>query len=288
MAEKQSMDFDALGDRMKMYERVNTGRVAFKGSPIVCRLDGHGFHRFTKGMRRPFDSSMSELMIDTTKYLVQMFNAQFGYTQSDEITLVWYIPSDSNSEYIFGGRYQKFDSLLAASASAYLMNALTTDKFKNVFPPDKYSRVVTFDARTFSVPNLTEAINCVLWRQMDATKNAISMAASSVFTHKSLQGKSGAEKVQRLKEEAGIDFNQYPIHFKRGSFIVRVSSERALSEQELLKIPLERRPSGPVFRNSLETAGMWLSKFDAAYRHVMLFDPNGAKPYVTNTLVNSY
>ena len=58
---------DSLGDRMKMYEATTTGRVIFKGQPIVARLDGKSFHTFTKGLQRPYDERLKNLMVAITK-----------------------------------------------------------------------------------------------------------------------------------------------------------------------------------------------------------------------------
>ena len=110
---------DNLGDKLKELESIESSRKAMKGLPIIARLDGRSFSKFTKGLARPFDARMSNLMIDTTKYLVEQTNALTGYSQSDEITLCWFIPYDSESEYIFDGKYQKIVSTLAALATAF-------------------------------------------------------------------------------------------------------------------------------------------------------------------------
>jgi tRNA(His) guanylyltransferase len=88
-----------------------------------------------------------------------------------------------------------------------------------------------FDARVISLPTLEEATNMMLWREMDATKNAVSMAAHSMFSHKSLQNKSGPQMQERMFKEKGINFNDYPDFFKRGTFVKRVVYERSLTEQ---------------------------------------------------------
>ena len=64
---------DSLGDRMKMYEATTTGRVIFKGQPIVARLDGKSFHTFTKGLSRPYDERLKNLMVAITKELVDRY-----------------------------------------------------------------------------------------------------------------------------------------------------------------------------------------------------------------------
>lgn len=50
--------YDSFGDRMKLYEGLEAQRKFMPGLPVVARLDGRGFSRFTKGMDRPFDQRM--------------------------------------------------------------------------------------------------------------------------------------------------------------------------------------------------------------------------------------
>ena len=66
---------DALGNRLKTYEQHETSKKFIPNLPIYVRLDGRGFSKFTKGMARPFDERMSNLMIATTSYLVKELNA---------------------------------------------------------------------------------------------------------------------------------------------------------------------------------------------------------------------
>lgn len=263
-------DKTSLGDRMKSYEFPSTSRKAFKGQPMVVRLDGKSFHSFTKGLKRPYDARLSQLMVETTKALVERFHAKVGYTQSDEITLVWNIDCDSSADFPFDGRFQKMESLLAAYATAFFN--------KNLVPylPEKANEMPIFDARAFVVPNLMEAYHALLWRQQDATKNAISMAAQSMFSHKALQKKNGAEMQEMMFQSHGINFNDYPSFFKRGTFARRVKRERMLTEVELANIAEDYRPTGPVVRTSVEAVDIWLSR-QVEPLNVLFFD---AEPVV--------
>jgi tRNA(His) guanylyltransferase len=247
-------DRTALGDRMKAYETPSTTRVAFKGQPLVVRLDGKSFHTYTKGLKRPYDERLSNLMVETMAELVDRFNANVGYVQSDEITLVWLTTPDGTVELPFAGRFQKLESLLAGFTSAFFAR-----KALEVFP-EKAHLVPYFDARAFIVPTVQEAYHAVLWRQQDCTKNAISMAAQSMFSHKELQGRSGPQMQEMMWKKFGVNFNDYPAFFKRGTFARRVKEERVLTEEQLAKIPEGRRPTGPVLRSFVDTVDIWLSK----------------------------
>lgn len=247
-------DGTSIGDRMKAYEQPSTSRIAFKGQPLICRLDGKSFHTFTKGLKRPYDKRLSDLMVETTAALVDRFGAVAGYTQSDEITLAWYTTPDSSVDYPFSGRFQKLESLLAGFASAYFTKQLAFHL------PEKEDQIPVFDCRAFVVPSLQEAYHAFLWRQQDATKNAISMAAQSMFSHKSLIGLNGKQMQERMWAEKGVNFNDYPFFFKRGTFVRRVKEERVLTAEQLEKIPEQHRPTGPVIRSFIDKVDIWLSK----------------------------
>jgi tRNA(His) 5'-end guanylyltransferase len=93
-----------------------------------------------------------------------------------------------------------------------------------------------FDCRVFSVPNETEAANCLLWRELDATRNSVSMAAQANFSHKELQGKSCAEMHDMLFNKS-INWNNYPDFFKRGTYVQRINVVRPFTVEEIDKLP---------------------------------------------------
>lgn len=222
---------DSLGDRQKFYENQTCGIKMLPRIPVIARLDGKGFSKFTKGLKRPYDERLSRLMIETTKYLVKETNANFAYTQSDEITLAWYTDKVTSSIY-FDGRLFKMISDLASMCSVYFNRHLPN------FIPEKSELMPRFDARVFNVPTLDEAVNCALWREQDATKNSITMAASEYFSHKFLHGKNGSEK-QELLFQKGINFEEYPTHFKRGTYVQRQRVLSKFTTEELHRLPLK-------------------------------------------------
>jgi tRNA(His) 5'-end guanylyltransferase len=224
---------DNFGNRMKFYENQTCGIKMLPRIPVIARLDGKGFSKFTKGLKRPYDERLSNLMVETTKYLVKETNANCGYTQSDEITLVWY--SDSfESKIYFDGRLFKMISDLAAMCSVYFNRNLAN------YLPEKSDKMPRFDCRVFNVPNVEEATNTFLWREQDATKNSISMAAQSVYSHNQLNGKNGSEKQEMLFQK-GINWNDYPAFFKRGTYVQRKRVMTKFNSEELEKLPLKHQ-----------------------------------------------
>lgn len=241
---------DALGDRMKMYE--GGGDKLMPLLPAIARLDGKAFHTFTRGMTRPYDLRLSEMMVATTMHLVEEYNAKIGYTQSDEITLIW--QSERGNEGVpFDGRVSKIVSIMAADCSTF---------FGSILPeafPEKAGRRPLFDCRVWNVPNRAEAINVLIWRELDATRNSISMAAQSVFSHKELHGKHAGEMREMLFQK-GINWNEYPDFFKRGTYVQRRRAEKPFSAAEIEKLPprheARTNPSLMVIRSEVRQIDM--------------------------------
>lgn len=257
------MDKDSFGDRMKAYEVVETGRRFLPLLPVYARIDGRSFSSFTRGLNRPYDVAMSQAMRETTRWLVEETGACMGYTQSDEISLCWY-SNNHQTQIFFDGRITKMVSTLAAMSTAKFSSVCRASGGELAKRADE--RLPTFDARVFQLPTLDECANSFLWRELDATKNAISMAAQSVFSHKELQGVSGAQKQEMLFQRAGINFNDYPAFFKRGSWFARRKNLRSLTPEELERIPEKYRPTGPVERT--EVVEIDMPKFNTVTNRV--------------------
>ena len=77
-----------------------------------------------------------------------------------------------------------------------------------------------FDSRVFNIPK-EEVCNAFIWRQQDATRNAIQMVGSAKFSHKQLQNKNCNQIQEMLFQEKGINFNDFPAYQKRGSCVIK-------------------------------------------------------------------
>lgn len=239
------MNFKTLGDTCKWFEKNFSPEIMIPELPVIIRLDGNNFHSWTKGCKRPYDESLSNLMIETTKYLVKETNAVVGYTQSDEITLILY-SNDINSSIYQDGKKQKILSKLPTK----LVNFFNKEKDKFGFENKPFA---VFDCRIYQVPTLEWASKQLLWRELDATKNSISMAAQSMFSHKELQGLHGNEMQEKMFSERNVNWNDYPTFFKRGTYVKREKVVKKLTKQELEKLPLKhnarKNPDIEIERN---------------------------------------
>ena len=200
---------------------------------IIIRIDGKAFHSYTKGLQRPYDMPLMEDMDATTKYLCENIQgAKMGYVQSDEISILITDYDDLSTHAWYDNNLQKMCSISASMATTKFNQARTLralDKH-NLEGKDPYAalsklKLAMFDSRVFIIPEAEEVVNYFAWRQQDATRNSISMAAQSMFSHKQLQGKSSNEMQEMMFTLKGVNWNEYPTRFKRGSAIVRVEKK---------------------------------------------------------------
>src|SRR5215212_4927038 len=90
----------------------------------------------------------------------------------------------------------------------------------------RLNRRAVFDARAFVLPT-EEVANYFIWRQQDATRNSVSMAAHAELARKLgvkqaqtlLHGKTWGEQQELLFAHCGINWGQYPTHLKRGACV---------------------------------------------------------------------
>lgn len=244
---------DPIGDRLKELERSTEMRFDVH-KPVYVRIDGRGFSKFTRDMERPFDSKMSMCMIAAAMVLVEKTHARIGYTQSDEISLVYKATEDG--DILFNGRLQKLTSVLAGITTAAFINALLkTPGFEHYVDDMPH-----FDARVFQCSDDLEAVEALIWRERDAAKNSIAMAAQSIHSHRFLQGMSAREQLQALFA-AGINYDDYPAYFKRGTWLRRVSYERAFTPEELEAIPEAHRPLPDTLVTRSEVRDLKITNF---------------------------
>jgi len=222
---------DALGDRMKSYEAAANGPRAFPGQPLVVRIDGSAFSSLTSGLRRPWDARLTRTMDNVMADVARRLGAVVGYSQSDEINLVFWTPCGPGAEYPLSGRFQKLASLSASLAAASFARRAADEEGLVADLRDP----AFFDARAFVVPTLQEAYHVLLWRQQDAVKNSVSSLARAHFPHARLQGLSGPMMQELLHQEKGVNWNDVPARDKRGAFCRRFPIDRVAPDGTVLR-----------------------------------------------------
>lgn len=230
---------DELGSRMKTYyEQIPKTRL-MRRTPVAIRIDGKAFHTFTRGFQKPFDEVFGNAMARTMEYLCQNIQGcVFGYTQSDEITLILIDYQTFETSAWFDYEVQKLCSI-SASMATMAFNRYFLDEYEKWyfdyidFPMEfgcdevssankkldtAYCKVMSgamFDARCFNIPK-EEATNLVYWRQVDAQRNSIQMVGQANYSHNYLQDKTCAEIKELLQHDFGINWDGLPARWKHG------------------------------------------------------------------------
>ncbi|WP_044640009.1 tRNA(His) guanylyltransferase Thg1 family protein [Risungbinella massiliensis] len=203
---------DRFGDRMKTYENAFRTHLP-RRLPVIIRIDGCHFHTYTKRLDKPFDQRLAQVFWETGKFLAkEIMGCKLVYHQSDEISILLTNDDKLTTEAWFQNNLQKIVSVATSLATAKF-NELMRQQI-----PDQL--LATFDCRAWVLPQ-DEVTNYFLWRQLDATKNSISMLAQSQFTHRDLAGLNGKQLQDKLMLEKQLNWNDLPIWKKRGVCIVK-------------------------------------------------------------------
>lgn len=202
------MNFDELDKKMRAYEQ-SVDQWVQPEVYMVARLDGRSFSRLTKELcdfEAPFDVRFRDMMVETVKHLMDCgFRVVYGFTQSDEISLLFHRDEDT-----FGRKIRKLNSILAGTASAVFSLCL--------------GQLAAMDCRIIPLPDIERIQDYFLWRQEDAHRNALNAhcywmlrkeGADATTAAAQLEGKSIQWKSELLLSRR-IDFDAQPLWQKRG------------------------------------------------------------------------
>jgi tRNA(His) 5'-end guanylyltransferase len=144
------------------------------------------------------------------------FRVVYAYTQSDEISLLF-----AQGEKQYGRKLRKYDSTLAAEASARFSLAL--------------GQVATFDCRVSQLPNVELVVDYFRWRSEDAVRNALNAHCYWALRREGRTEREATDRTNGLsvseKNELlyrlGLNFNDVPAWQKRGTGLYWEDYERS-------------------------------------------------------------
>jgi tRNA(His) 5'-end guanylyltransferase len=212
------MKFDELESKMRAYESARDP-CAIPGVFLVARIDGRSFTRLTKEVcdfEKPFDIRFRDHMLATVEHVMTCgFAMLYGYTQSDEISLL-FDPVDA----CFGRNIRKLTSVLAGEASAAFSVRL--------------GRPASFDCRIIELPSRQAVIDYFRWRHEDAHRNALNGWCYWKLRGEGVGMTEATKRMERLsipdKNELlfqrGVNFNDLPMWQRRGVGLVWESFEK--------------------------------------------------------------
>jgi tRNA(His) guanylyltransferase len=235
------MKFDELNQKMRVYETTNDLHV-LPGLFMIARVDGRSFTRLTKELCKfeaPFDPVFRDLMINTMQHLMSCgFKFVYGYTQSDEISLLFDVEDDT-----FDRKLRKLNSVLAGETSAKLSSLL--------------GMVAAFDCRISQLPSIDLVVDYFHWRSEDAHRNALNAHCYWMLRKQGVNGRAANSKMEKLSRsdknellfQNGINFNDLPLWQKRGTGCYwenyekegynPISKEIVVAERQHLKVEMD-------------------------------------------------
>jgi tRNA(His) 5'-end guanylyltransferase len=200
-----------------------------KKVPVFIRLDGNAFSTLTRHFRKPYDEVFAKSMQQTLHYLCSIpQGCVFGYTASDEITLILTDYHKFTSCPWFDYRVEKIATIAASNASVAFNKFLYENKehFYETYEGDDkdelydaYSRAFesspVFDGRCFNVPE-DRVCEMILWRQYDTRRNSIQSLGQVYFSERMMRGKSNSEVLEMLMSEHNVTWDDMPTAYKTG------------------------------------------------------------------------
>lgn len=207
------MGMKEFESRMRDYEINN---LLPKNMPIIIRIDGRTFRRFTSGMDKPFDEKFIEMMNNIAiKLCKEIQHCRMAYIQSDEISFLVY-QKNIDTDGWFSNKIEKMCSVISSKASSI------ATKYIMEYMPERLKYTISFDARVNVYP-VKEVANYFIWRQKDWERNSLFMIASSYYSPKELMYKKKNDQ-HNMIHNAGDNWDRYPVYLKRGRCCVKIKT----------------------------------------------------------------
>ena len=233
-------DWTVLGDAIKVIERPTCYQIS--GTKwISLRCDGNSFSKLIKRLISAglfpggYSEDFATVMRECCLSLMKKTDAKFGYTHSDELTVLIEpkpIIRDEQIPHFHNGRVQKLCSVAASTVTAsFLHSMMTLFKERDLdFPTES---LPTFDCRVGIYDTKQEAISLLFWRSYDCATNSVTDAVfkCEIDSSKEVMKKGTVEKLKWLHSKSLLPL---PRHQREGSYFVR-------------KKCLVERPNGKVW-----------------------------------------
>jgi tRNA(His) guanylyltransferase len=206
-----------LADRINSYQITSDFKLLPR-LPIIISVNGRGFSKLTSLLDKPYDEKLAECFLSTMLRLCSdIEGVVFAFAHNDEIVLV--LRNDQHPDTLpwFDNKIQKIVSISSSIATVHF-NQCATAVDLNLMGEG------LFTSQVYVVPNIVEAINSLVFKQQHNFHTSIQFASFYELLKKynkdeikqMLMGLSIDERIDLLHQECEIDFNLYPMAFRRG------------------------------------------------------------------------
>ncbi|SCU84938.1 LANO_0C02850g1_1 [Lachancea nothofagi CBS 11611] len=206
---------------------------------IVVRIDGKKFHHFSKHyeFEKPNDVRALNLMNASAKNVISKYRTDIicAFGESDEFSFIL-----KKNTALFKRRQDKLSSLFVSLFTANYV-ALWSKFFPNT--ELDYKHLPFFDSRCVCYPNLTTIKDYLCWRFVDTYINnlyntvfwqlIIKCGLTPQESEQKLSGTLSSDKQEILFTDCGINYNNEPEMFRKGSLI---SNKGDISHVDVVKL----------------------------------------------------
>ena len=199
---------------------------------LVVRIDGKGFHKFSKAhaFLKPNDPSALELMNEAARHVMSSLKGHISlaFGESDEYSFLL-----RKGTTLYNRRNSKITThIVSLFTSAYVFN------WNRFFPEQQLLQPPSFDGRMVVYPNERVVRDYFSWRQADTHINnlynttfwalVLKGGRSEQQATKELEGTVSGDKHEILWK-FGINYDQVEAMFRKGSVLVWTHEEAATS-----------------------------------------------------------
>lgn len=212
-----------LTDRIASYHDASDFKLINK-VPIILSINGKNFIKNTELLDKPYSLQFVDCILSTMmKLCSEVEGVVFAYQHNDEIVLILRNDQSIDTTPWFDNKIQKICSVTASIASVHFNN------YANSFNINLFGDSI-FTSQVFIVPNVMEVTNTLILKQQQNFHTSVQFACLYQLLKKYdksqikiiLSGLSLDEKIELLQQEFDIDFNNYPIDFRRGTACYKV------------------------------------------------------------------
>lgn len=237
-----------LKDRIDTYSEASTYKLIGK-LPIITVVNGRTFTKLSALLEKPFSNALAQCLYSALIALVQEIEgAVFGYTFNDELIIISRNDQTLETQPWYDNDVQKIASVSASLATLQFNNYAATLDLNFMGDPVFYTQV-------FAVPNIAEAINVLVAKQQQAFQTSVHFACFYELLKKydkndikeMLAGTTIDDKINLLQQECNIDFNEYPIAFRRGVACYRAPKVIVFEGKETIKNKWVLNTDLPIF-----------------------------------------
>lgn len=259
--------FEMAGSRFEYVRLFEKHDSLLPGCWCVIRLDGRSFTKFAKvhEFKKPNDEDALNLANEAAKHVMRTFDDHiaFAFGQSDEFSFI--LRREST---LFSRRESKILSTVVSLFSAAYVAQWAS------FMRKPMTTIPSFDGRIVLYPTTRHLRDYLSWRQADVHVNNLYNTAFWALVNQGshstreaesiLKGTLSKDKHEILFSKFGINYNDEPQIFRKGSFLTKGLD---LPDDDVQK----QSDEVVVFHEDIISEGFWL-------KHPQLLSPNDLNP----------